>query len=148
MPTPGISDKSLITCRITLGKGCTGKLNIQCISPNQGTTEALGRKCKYPIHRFKDKSFSWGFWIFLVLFLGPAVLGNSLALPKTVSALLLGIAGSIPFFIQVITGYGLDASWTTKFDRSEYPWQYWSTLLLSIALAVAFWGTAYSRSFA
>jgi len=41
MPTPGTSDKVLISCRINAEKGRTGKLNIQCILPNQGTTEAL-----------------------------------------------------------------------------------------------------------
>ena len=101
---------------------------------------------QYPVTRFKGKSFSWGFWLFLVLFLGPPTLGRSLALPEAASALLLGIAGSIPFLIQALTGYGLDASWTAKFDRVENPWPYWSTLLLSVALATAFWLTAFTRT--
>ena len=99
----------------------------------------------YPIANLKDKSFSWGFLLVAALLLVPSIWGRDLGLTKTTTGVLLGVAGSIPFLIQAATGYGLDASWTTRFSRVEKPFQYWTTILLSAVFAIVFWVTAYTK---
>jgi hypothetical protein len=99
----------------------------------------------YPVDQFKDKSFSWGFLLFAALLFVPSAWGHNLGLTKSTSGLLLGAAGSIPFLIQATTGYGLDASWTAKFGCNEHPKRFWSTLALSVVMAVWFWYIAFQR---
>ena len=99
----------------------------------------------YPVTQFKDKSFSWGFWLFAALFFVSLVLGNNLGLTKSTSGFLLGTAGSIPLLIQAATGYGLDASWTARFACNEHPKRFWSVLALSAVIAAWFWFIAYKR---
>lgn len=75
----------------------------------------------------------------------PGIWGRNLGLGKPSIGFMVGVAGSIPFLIQAGTGYGLDASWTTRFSRIEKPFQYWTTLLLSAVVAIFFWATAYTK---
>jgi hypothetical protein len=93
---------------------------------------------EYPISRYKGKSFLWAFLLFLLMFTAAAFWGRPLGLSRDAAAALIGISGFTPLTIQLVTGYGLDSTWTTRFGRKEDPLLFWTTLAVSILLAVWF----------
>ena len=97
-----------------------------------------------PNPNLQGKSFIWAFVVFVTLFSASAFWGKSFGFNHEWAALLLALAGFIPFLIQASTGYALDAMWVARFRRTEHPTRYWLMLLLSLAVAVWFSYVAYS----
>ena len=88
------------------------------------------------MHRFKDKSFGWAFWVVAGFFTCGAWWGASVGLGPEPRAALIAVAGLVPLIIQLSTGYGLDGGWVARFGKVERPKQYWGSLAASVAVAV------------
>ena len=97
-----------------------------------------------PNPNLQGKSFLWAFVLFVLLFSASAFWGKSVGLNHTWAALLLALAGFIPFLVQASAGYALDAMWVARFSRTEHPTRFWVMLLVSFAVAVSFSYVAYS----
>jgi hypothetical protein len=92
----------------------------------------------------QGKSFLWAFVLCIALFSASAFWGKALGLDASLAAVLLAVAGFIPFLVQATTGYALDGLWVARFSRTEHPTRFWVSLLLSLAVAGWFSFAAYS----
>ena len=97
-----------------------------------------------PSPNLQGKSFLWAFILFAILFSASAFWGKWVGLNRAWAAVLLAVAGFIPFLVQASIGYALDAMWVARFNRTKHPTRFWVMLLVSFALAVWFSYAAYS----
>lgn len=97
-----------------------------------------------PNPNLQGRSYLWAFGLYVVLFFASAVFGGSLGLGRMWSAVLLALAGFIPFLVQGMTGYALDGSWRARFSRTEHPTRFRVMLLLSLIFAGLFTYIAYT----
>src|SRR3546814_15903535 len=72
-----------------------------------------------PDPNLQGKSFLWAFVLCITLFSATAFWGAAVGLNPTWAAVLLAVAGFIPFLVQAITGYALDGMWVARFGRTE-----------------------------
>ena len=97
-----------------------------------------------PDPNLQGKSFLWAFVLFIVLFSAAAFWGAAVGLSPRWAAVLIGLAGFIPFLVQATTGYALDGMWVARFSRTEHPTRFWVMLLLSLVIGGWFSFAAYS----
>src|SRR3546814_18237241 len=98
-----------------------------------------------PDPNLQGKSFLWAFVLCITLFSATAFWGAAVGLNPTWAAVLLAVAGFIPFLVQAITGYALDGMWVARFSRTEHPTQFWGLLVLSLVLGGWFPSGAHSN---
>jgi hypothetical protein len=98
---------------------------------------------KIPNQNLQDRSFIWGFLLFILLFSASAIWGGKVGLSKNFCLVLLVISGFIPFSIQFLIGYAFDGMWVARYSRLKYPVRYWISIGLSAAIAILFSTLAY-----
>src|SRR3546814_13308447 len=87
-----------------------------------------------PDPNLQGKSFLWAFVLCITLFSATAFWGAAVGLNPTWAAVLLAVAGFIPFLVQAINGYALEGMWVARFRRTDQQTKLWGELVMSLVM--------------